>query len=65
MSLVDMTLLLSLNYLFFVLNYVPADSGSRCRWRYAPVTIPEVGHCTRSWYVLLMAFVLQVIRCGI
>ena len=49
----------------FVLDYVPADSGSRCRRRYAPVTIPEVGHCTRSWYVLLMAFVLQVIRCGI
>ena len=50
---------------YFVLDYVPADSGSRCRRRYAPVTIPEVGHCTRSWYVLLMAFVLQVIRCWI
>ena len=45
MSLVDMTLLLSLNYLFFVLNYVPADSGSRCRWRYASVTMPKDGMC--------------------
>ena len=29
----------------FVLNYVPADSGSRCRQRYASVTMPEDGMC--------------------
>ena len=29
----------------FVLNYVPADSGSRYRQRYASVTMPLVGMC--------------------
>ena len=32
------------------LNYVPADSGSRCSRRYAPVTMPEVGMC--CWWCL-------------
>ena len=36
----------------FVLDYVPADSGStwRCRRKYAPVTMPEVGMC--CWWRL-------------
>ena len=31
-------------YIFF-LNYVPADSGPRCRLRYVSVTMPEIGMC--------------------
>ena len=32
-------------YIFFFLNYVPADSGPRCRLRYVSVTMPEIGMC--------------------
>ena len=39
-------MLLDIKELFyFILTYNPADSGSRCRPRYASVTMPEVGMC--------------------